>query len=33
MRSVSRFGRHDFGANARRIEAFIEDLSNLTTAK
>lgn len=33
MRSVSRFGRHDFGANARRIEAFIEDLSNQTAAK
>ncbi len=26
IRSVSRLGRHDFGANARRIAAFAEQL-------
>jgi uncharacterized protein (DUF1499 family) len=26
LRSASRFGRHDFGGNARRIEQFAEDL-------
>jgi uncharacterized protein (DUF1499 family) len=33
IRSVSRFGRHDFGANARRIAAFIEELNAQTAAK
>ncbi len=27
VRSVSRVGRHDFGANARRIEAFADELN------
>lgn len=27
VRSVSRIGRHDFGANARRIEAFADELN------
>jgi uncharacterized protein (DUF1499 family) len=26
VRSASRFGSHDFGTNARRIEKFIEEL-------
>jgi uncharacterized protein (DUF1499 family) len=29
VRSASRMGNHDFGANARRIRAFLEELSNL----
>jgi uncharacterized protein (DUF1499 family) len=28
VRSASRYGRHDFGANARRISAFAEELQN-----
>lgn len=27
MRSKSRLGRHDFGANAKRIQAFLDDLA------
>jgi uncharacterized protein (DUF1499 family) len=33
VRSVSRVGRHDFGANARRILAFADDLKNLADQK
>jgi uncharacterized protein (DUF1499 family) len=32
VRSVSRVGRHDFGANARRIEAFADELKAETDA-
>lgn len=33
IRCVSRFGRHDFGANARHIQAFSEEVSAQTAAK
>ncbi len=33
MRSVSRVGQSDLGANAKRVEAFLADLSGTTTAK
>jgi uncharacterized protein (DUF1499 family) len=33
IRSASRFGRHDFGANARHIEGFIADLNAQTATK
>ena len=29
VRSASRIGRHDLGANAARIRRFLEELSNL----
>lgn len=32
VRSASRFGNHDLGANARRIRAFLEETSNLALA-
>ncbi len=32
IRSVSRFGSHDFGTNAKRIRAFLEETSNLALA-
>jgi uncharacterized protein (DUF1499 family) len=32
IRSASRFGGHDFGVNARRIRAFLEEASNLALA-
>jgi uncharacterized protein (DUF1499 family) len=32
IRSASRMGRHDFGANAKRIRAFLEEASNLALA-
>jgi uncharacterized protein (DUF1499 family) len=32
VRSVSRIGRHDFGANARRIEAFADELNDQADA-
>jgi uncharacterized protein (DUF1499 family) len=32
VRSVSRMGNHDLGANARRIRAFFDELSNLAIA-
>lgn len=32
IRSASRFGSHDFGANAKRIRAFLEEASNLALA-
>ena len=32
MRSASRFGLHDFGANASRIRAFLEDVDDLVGA-
>lgn len=32
IRSASRFGRHDLGANAQRIRAFLEEVSNLAIA-
>ncbi|HEX2553150.1 MAG TPA: DUF1499 domain-containing protein [Microvirga sp.] len=32
IRSASRFGGHDLGANARRIRAFLEEVSNLAIA-
>jgi uncharacterized protein (DUF1499 family) len=32
IRSVSRMGTHDLGANARRIRAFLEEVSNLAIA-
>jgi uncharacterized protein (DUF1499 family) len=32
IRSVSRIGRHDLGANAQRIRAFLEEVSNLAIA-
>jgi len=32
IRSVSRFGGHDFGQNAARIRAFLDELSNLAIA-
>jgi uncharacterized protein (DUF1499 family) len=32
IRSASRFGSHDLGANARRIRAFLEEASNLALA-
>ena len=28
VRSASRFGRHDFGANARRIQALLDEVNN-----
>lgn len=33
IRSASRYGRHDFGANARRIMAFAEELQTQLNAK
>jgi uncharacterized protein (DUF1499 family) len=33
LRSASRYGRHDFGANARRILAFAEELQTQLDAK
>jgi uncharacterized protein (DUF1499 family) len=33
VRSVSRVGRHDFGANARRIEAFADELNDEADAE
>ena len=33
VRSVSRVGRHDFGANARRIRAFADELNSETDQK
>jgi uncharacterized protein (DUF1499 family) len=33
IRSASRFGRHDFGSNARRIEAFATELQTQLDAK
>jgi uncharacterized protein (DUF1499 family) len=33
VRSASRFGRHDFGANARRIQAFLDDVNNQSESK
>lgn len=33
LRSASRYGRHDFGANARRITAFAEELQSQLDAK
>ncbi len=30
VRSASRYGRHDFGTNARRIRALLDDLDDLT---
>lgn len=33
LRSASRFGRHDFGANSRRIIAFAEELQSQLDAK
>jgi uncharacterized protein (DUF1499 family) len=33
IRSVSRFGRHDFGANARRVQSFLEDVNNQAQSK
>jgi uncharacterized protein (DUF1499 family) len=32
IRSASRMGSHDFGANAKRIRAFLEETSNLALA-
>jgi uncharacterized protein (DUF1499 family) len=32
IRSASRFGQHDFGANAARIRGFLEEVSNLAIA-
>ncbi len=32
IRSASRFGSHDLGANAKRIRAFLEETSNLALA-
>lgn len=32
IRSASRFGRHDLGQNAKRIRAFLEEVSNLAIA-
>jgi uncharacterized protein (DUF1499 family) len=28
MRSASRYGRHDFGSNARRIESFLAEFAD-----
>jgi hypothetical protein len=33
VRSVSRFGRHDFGTNARRIQGFMRELEALAAAR
>lgn len=33
IRSSSRFGRHDFGANARRVQSFLEDVTNQAQSK
>jgi uncharacterized protein (DUF1499 family) len=33
IRSASRFGRHDFGANARRVRAFLDEANNQAEAK
>ena len=33
LRSASRYGRHDFGTNARRIEAFMEELQAQVDAR
>jgi uncharacterized protein (DUF1499 family) len=33
MRSASRYGRHDFGANARRIRSLSEDIDDLAGAE
>jgi uncharacterized protein (DUF1499 family) len=33
IRSASRFGRHDFGANARRVKAFLDEANNQSEAK
>ena len=33
LRAASRYGRHDFGANARRILAFAEGLQTQLDAK
>jgi uncharacterized protein (DUF1499 family) len=33
IRSVSRFGRHDFGVNARRVQRFTEELNTLQEAR
>ncbi|MGL4637592.1 MAG: DUF1499 domain-containing protein [Beijerinckiaceae bacterium] len=33
VRSVSRVGRHDFGVNARRIQAFVRELEALAAAR
>jgi uncharacterized protein (DUF1499 family) len=32
MRSASRVGQHDFGSNARRIRAFLDEVSTLAIA-
>jgi len=32
VRSASRIGQHDFGANAKRVRAFLEEASNLAVA-
>jgi uncharacterized protein (DUF1499 family) len=32
MRSASRFGYHDFGANASRIRSFLEDIDDIISA-
>lgn len=32
MRSASRYGAHDFGANAARVRAFMEELDDLTSS-
>ena len=33
VRSVSRYGRNDFGANAKRIGAFAQELQNQLDTK
>jgi Protein of unknown function (DUF1499) len=33
VRSVSRFGRHDFGVNAQRIRSFLRELETLAAAR
>lgn len=33
IRSVSRFGRHDFGVNARRVRRFIEEITTQQEAR
>jgi len=33
MRSASRYGRHDFGANARRVRSLSEDIDDLAGAE
>ncbi len=32
VRSASRIGKHDFGQNARRVRAYLEEISNLAIA-